>query len=288
MNTKIIILGSQGFIGTNLINYLSQFKYLILSVGKKNNFFKNKKIKHFKEDIYKSKKFYKYLDSSSIIIFLSASKFNFNDIKKFKKMINIFKNKKIKKFLFLSSASVYGNNNNIKSELVLKKPINKQGKFFVKFENTIIEALKNSKTSYTILRTFNVFGKFRKKGGMIESFIQKLLRSDNTFHAAGLHNLRSYIHVDDLCKIILKLSFKKKNLILNVCNPNYIFSLKDICIRVYKITKKNFLKVIIKKNKNIIQNSVCIPKKLLKMNILKFNNNFDLELKKIIKKYSIL
>ena len=76
---------------------------------------------------------------------------------------------------------------------------------------------------------------------MIESFIQKLLKGDNTFHASGLNNLRSYIHVNDLCKIILKLSFKK-NLILNVCNPNYIFSLKDICICVYKITKKNFLK----------------------------------------------
>ena len=287
MNTKIIILGSQGFIGTNLINHLSQLKYLILSIGKKNNFFKNKKIKHIKADIYKSKKFYKYIDSSSIIIFLSASKFNFNDIEKFKKLVNIFKNRKIKKLLFLSSASVYGNNNNIKSELVLKKPVNKQGKFFIKFENAIIESLKNSKTSYTILRTFNVFGKLRKKGGMIESFIQKLLKGDNTFHASGLNNLRSYIHVNDLCKIILKLSFKKKNLILNVCNPNYIFSLKDICICVYKITKKKFLKIIIKKNKNIIQNSVCIPKKLLKMNFFKFNKNFDLELKKIIKENSL-
>ena len=66
-----------------------------------------------------------------------------------------------------------------------------------------------------------------------------------------------------------------------MCNPNYIFSLKDICICVYKITKKKFLKIIIKKNKNIIQNSVCIPKKLLKMNFFKFNQNFDLELKKL-------
>ena len=99
MNTKIIILGSQGFIGTNLINHLSQLKYLILSIGKKNNFFKNKKIKHIKADIYKSKKFYKYIDSSSIIIFLSASKFNFNDIEKFKKLVNIFKNRKIKKII---------------------------------------------------------------------------------------------------------------------------------------------------------------------------------------------
>ena len=288
MKENFLILGSQGFIGINLIHQLLKKKIPIISIGKKKNYIKDNKIKHIKTDVYKFKNYIKFLNENSIVIFLAASKFDFNLIKKFRVLIQLFKSKKIKKLLFVSSASVYGNNQNITSEIAFKRPINKQGKFFLKLENEIISLLKSSKSNFTILRTFNVFGKNRTHKGMIENFIQRLLKNNKVFYASSLNNFRTYISVNDLIKIIYKLSKKnKKNLIINVCNPHYIYSLKDISQRVYEITKKQFVKIITKNDKNIISNSICIPKKLVNMKLLKFKNNFNLELKNIINEYSV-
>ena len=40
MKKKIFILGSQGFIGENLVNYILKKNYQIISVGKKKKFYK--------------------------------------------------------------------------------------------------------------------------------------------------------------------------------------------------------------------------------------------------------
>jgi len=288
LTRNYFIFGSQGFIGKNLIHLLIKKNISIFSLGKKKNFFKNKKVKHIKTDIYKSKKYLYLLNSNSIVVFLSASKFNNSEFKKFETLVDILKKKKIKTFLFVSSASVYGNNTNINSESILRKPINKQGNFFVKLENKIIKSFSNSDTNYVILRTFNVFGKFRNKRGMIENFIYKIINDYKTFTASGLNNLRSYITVNDLNRIIFKLSKYKKNLVINVCNPYYIFSLKYISKKITMIAKKKFDKILIKNNCNVIQDSVCSPKNLLKMNLIKFSKNFNIEIKKIIKEYKKL
>ena len=286
MKDKFLILGSQGFVGRHLVNFLLKKNFFIISIGKKKNFFKNKNLKHIKTDVYKSENYQKYLKENSILIFLSASKFHFKDVKKFKNLINIFKKKKVKRFLFLSSASVYGNNNNINSELVAKRPINKQGKFFIKFEKTIINSFKYSNINYIVLRTFNIFGNLRKKRGMIENFIYKLIHNHKNFKASGLDNLRSYISINDVIKIIFKLSTFKHNLIINLSNPYFIFSLKDISKKIYSITKKKFKRIIIRKNKSVIKNSVCKPYRLQNLHLLKFSKNFNFELSKIIKEYN--
>ena len=181
---------------------------------------------------------------------VAASKFNLNLVRKFRKLIKIFEQKKIKKFLFLSSSSIYGNNANILSEKTKKKPINNQGIFFIKLEEEILKVFKTSNTVYLILRVFNVFGKHRKKGGMIENFIEKQKKNHKFFYASDLYSIRSYIAVSDLIKIIFKLSVNyKKNLIINISNPYFVYSLKDISEKIYKITKKKFYKIICRKKK---------------------------------------
>ena len=78
LKKNFLILGSQGFIGINLIHHLLKKKIPIISIGKKKNFIKNNKIKHIKTDVYKFKNYIKFLNENSIVIFLAASKFDFN------------------------------------------------------------------------------------------------------------------------------------------------------------------------------------------------------------------
>ena len=287
MKNKFFVFGSQGFIGRHLVKYLIKKRYLTIGIARKEKIFTNKNYKHICSDVYQFKNYIKHLDKYSTIIFLAFSNFNNNEVIKFKTLMKILGKKKVKNILFLSSASVYGNNKNINSELVPTKPINNQGKYFLKIENIILNISQKNKINFLILRTFNVFGVFRKNRGMIESFIKRLIKDDKIFQASGLNNLRTYISVNDLTKIIFKLlKLKKKNLIINICNPFFVYSLKDISKKIYKITKKKFSKIVIIKNKELINYSVCTPNKLIKMNLVKFYNNFNLELKKIVLEFS--
>ena len=287
MKKNIIILGAQGFIGINLIKFLLKKNLNVIGVGNnsfKKNFLDTLNCKFISCNIFDRKLYDKYLNVNSTIIFL-ASKENKNFIVRFINLINHVKKKKIKKFIFVASASIYGNNKIIKNENTILKPINKQGNFFFKLEKIISRNLNKSEISIVILRVFNVFGPFRKKKGLIEQMITSFLK-DEKITIQGKSFLRSYIGVKDLCKTIyffIKFNYKE-NILLNIYNKKFILSFNQI----YKILKKQFTKnltINCEFNKKVITDSVCKSQKVNNVLNFKMDDNFNNEIVKLIKHY---
>ncbi len=206
---------------------------------------------------------------------------------------NLFKlaNKyKVKKFLFSSSAAVYGN---VKSKFCLehqkKYPINPYGLSKLKSENYIINNSKNTK--YCIIRIFNLFGfkeNFYKFFRYRESIYFKLLNKSKKknksltvsrfiFNSKYYTTQRDFIHVDDVANIFVKLiSMKKSNIIIN-CGTGNITSILTLIKYIETKFRVNFL-LKFKKKRLDDPFSVIASTKLFK----KYFKNY--KMKKIINK----
>ena len=144
---KILILGSEGFLGSVLVPYLIKEGNNIVGIDKcffgKNNA-KSTKFQLLKKDYNKLSK--DFLSSFEIIIDLvnisndPASELNkkftntinySNKIKLFNKIKN---SKKLSRYVYMSSCSVYGNNSSIINEKSLPKPISLYSKLCLKYE----------------------------------------------------------------------------------------------------------------------------------------------------------
>ena len=147
---KVLVTGGAGYIGSTVCNYLLDKGYEVnildnLSTGKKNNI--PKKANFFKVDIGDKKSIKKILSNNKIDIVFHFAAYvdNFESIKKPKKYyLNNFKKGKIffeaciengiKKFIYSSTAAVYGNNKKKVSENAKLKPISPYSRSKLKLE----------------------------------------------------------------------------------------------------------------------------------------------------------
>ena len=146
---NILILGSEGLLGSVLVPYLLKEKNSFITGVDKCFFGKNNKI-HSKFNFLK--KDYKLLPPSFFLKFdyiidlvnISndpASELNtkftyktnyLNKIKLYSKIKNI---KKLKKYIYMSSCSVYGNNQNLITEKSKPKPISLYSNYVLNTKN---------------------------------------------------------------------------------------------------------------------------------------------------------
>ena len=245
---NILITGGAGFIGSNLSEYLINKGYHVvvvddLSTGKLKNL-SNSKIKFYKKDILDINKinFNKKID---IIIHLAAkaeiliakdkeeiySKSNLNALQS---LLNFASQKKIKKFIFASSASIYGDTKNKKiSETYRSDPKHFYAYSKLIGEKMIINYSKINNFNYTIFRFFNVYG--IKSTAVVAKFIaQKLQNKKITIFGNGKQK-RDFLQIGDLNHAILQsIKIKKsKNQIYNLGSgkPESIINLKKIISR---------------------------------------------------------
>ena len=283
---KIIVFGGQGFVGINLINHLNKKNYQILSLGRKSklkNKNKNKNVKYHEINFYNLNKIKNIDFKNSSIVFSALSGNIKNDefINKFKNLVLYLKEKKIKRFILLSSISVYGNSNQLLKENSKVNPLDNYAKNCLAAEQ-IINKIFNEKKNYVILRIANLFGVNRKKLSVIEKIIyNNILNNKYKFYKYNV--IRSYISVNNLSQIIENV-FKTKHFgkLYLVYNPNYIYSFLDLKKIFYN--KLNFK---VKYNFNsynpIIKKSKCGSLKINK--IFKFKNNFQEEIQYLINFY---
>jgi len=260
---------------------------LAISQKIKINFFqkmKKKKIIFFENDIFDLNKI-KNLDlKDSFVIFAAISgklpygKFS----KKIFKLINFLKNKKINKFILLSSVSVYGNYSKKINESTKTKTLNNYAKNCLAAEKICFNAFNKTKINIIVLRIAQAFGQFKIKYGIVEKILKYYLKNQKyIFNNESL--IRSYISVAKVAKI-LHLLIKKKtsNDLLNISNPYYIFSFKDLINKIEKILGFN-KNIILAKQPFIIKNSICDSRKLQKKYGIKFKNHFGYEIKQVIR-----
>ena len=244
-----MVLGCSGLIGVTLTGLLNKNKTLFVSRTKPKNISKNWKKIDLDRDIKSLPK------NVEKIFFLSSPYYTKNNLKKnniyikelkwLKKIIN---NTKAKKFIYLSSSSIYLKNHKI-------------GKVKKKCE----KLLKQSNIPiFQIWRPYNLVGINRSKISdhfhnilVKEIFIKKL----NKYEFNGNENdIRGYSSVKKFCSLMLKQSNTNKSFTYNYGNPKGI-KIKEI-IKIFSyILKKKYnrsFEAIFKNphpNKNIISNN---------------------------------
>jgi len=302
--SKILVTGVAGFIGFHTTQKLIKLGYSVIGIDNINDYYsqgiKKKRLKDLKKknfffykiDISNEKKLKKIFDNHKfeIIIHLAAQagvrhalkdpeSYLDSNIKGFLNLVDNLKNNSVKKFIFASSSSVYGEGKKFpQSEKMKPKPINIYSSTKLLNEEIIRDYSNISKIKFIGLRFFTIYGSH----GRPDMFLFKLLKSifkKNSFYLNNYGNhLRDFTHVDDVKMIIKKLIDKKiktKFQIFNVCSNNPISVLKLIS-DVSKITSTNPKIVKIKRHKADVLKTHGSNIKIKKyLNIKSFRNIFE-------------
>lgn len=301
--TKILILGSEGFLGSVLTPYLlTQNKHFEIT-GVDKCFFgmnnkRNKKFKFYKKDYNQlSKKFFKEFEIIIDLVNISndpASELNkkftnqtnyTNKLKLYSKIKNL---KNISRYIYMSSCSVYGNNKNLINEKSKPKPISLYSKLCLKYEKYL---KKNKKIPFTIMRLGTLYGWSERM--RYDIAINKILR-DMIFlkkvEILGGTQLRFFCHNKFACETINKIINNKKRITLNkIYNVgNFNTNIINLSKKILKLTKVRNVSISHETNtidKRSYEVSTKSSKKINNnINFSKFTDNSIIETFKNIKK----
>ncbi len=242
--TRIIVLGSNGFLGKSLRTKLDSTKFdSKFMIHKKNHKLKNNE---FFGDILEQKSLLKNLKDNDIIVNLvgqyDKNPINFFDInlKGGLNLLEVAKSKKNIKIIFASSINVYGENcKHPSKETDNPNPITDYGKVKFLTEQLYEKYSKLYGLKITILRFSNLYGK-EKKSGLITNILSSHSKNPVTF----LHNgnqYRDFLYVDDAVNGIIQV----------IKTNSKSFEIFNISSGI-KFSPKQIVKLIEKKSKNKI------------------------------------
>jgi UDP-glucose 4-epimerase len=298
MKTKILITGVAGFIGSNLAKHFLKNKSILVygidnfSTGYKSNIPKG--VRFIKGDL-SDKKILKKLNFKCDYIFHFAGQSSgeksfedpLTDIKNNSlTTINILdyaKKTNIKKIIYASSMSVYGDSKkgyfNENSKLKPKS-------YYGISKKTSEEYLKLSskKVPYIILRLFNIYGSGQDlknlKQGMISIYLSQATRTKKIIIKGPLGRFRDFVIINDLCLICEEIINKKNinNKVINIGTGRKT-TVKKIISIIQKYSGKK--KIVLKKNTPGDQYGVYANNYLMKKYFkTKLSINLDQEIKK--------
>jgi UDP-glucuronate 4-epimerase len=244
----ILITGCAGFIGYHLSLRLLKKNKKILGIDNLNSYYdrnlkidrlkqlkKFKNFKFFNLDLIDYKKTYKIVKNKlfSTVVhlaaqpgvrysFLNPSLTLYNNLNSFNNVIEISRLKNIKKFIYASSSSVYGDVKKIpfnENDMSIK-PISIYGAS--KLTNEIIASAysKNYKLNCFGLRFFTVYGPYGRPDMAYYSFALKNLRNQKIELYNNANMFRDFTYVDDVVSAIIKIINLK-----NTSNSNQIFNI---------------------------------------------------------------
>ena len=233
---NILLTGGAGYIGSHVANYLLDKGSKVTIIDNLSTGYKNlipKKSKFFKCDIADTKKVTEIIKNNNFDVVMhfagvirvdesikNPKKYYFINYKKGKIFLNTCFDNNLKKVIFSSTASVYGNSKKNKvSETNKLKPLNPYAKSKLKIEKYLIKSSKYKKFKYIILRYFNVAGADKKlRTGLISKVSTHLIKvasevatnkrdsltiNGDDYDTPDGTTIRDYIHVSDLADIHL-------------------------------------------------------------------------------------
>jgi UDP-glucuronate 4-epimerase len=310
---KILVTGSCGFIGYHIVKKLLFEKFLVVGIDNMNNYYSVKIKKARLKDIVSNKNFsfinsdisnYEKLDKIfkknkfDIIINLAAQagvnysmtnpeKYLRSNILGFFNICKLSNKNGIKKIIYASSSSVYGDNKKLPvKENYYLNPLNYYAITKVNNEQTAKFFSEITKIKFIGLRFFSIYGSF----GRPDMLIYKILNCVKNVTSFNLNNYgrhtRDFTYIDDVSNIIYKLlmkDLKSSNIIFNICNSMSVSLNKFIKI----LNKNGIYPKTIKRGfqKGDIKDSLGSNMKLKKLlNTINFTK-FDIGLKKTLDWY---
>ena len=274
---NILLTGGAGYIGSHVANLLIDKNHdvtIIDSLITGNKTLINPKAKFINCDIAETKNISKVLINNKFDIVMhfaglirvdesvkEPKKYNEFNFEKAKIFLNTCFKYGLKKVIFSSTASVYGNPKilNVLEEDDLK-PLNPYAKTKLKLENYLINKSKSDKIKYIILRYFNVAGADEKlRSGLISKNSTHLIKiasevavnkrneiiiNGDDYNTRDGTAVRDYIHVSDLADIhLISAEYLIKNKKSNIFNCGYGkgFSVKEV-LKTYNEILDNKIK----------------------------------------------
>ena len=233
---KILITGVAGFIGYSLAEQLLNKGFKVYGVDNFDNYYsiifkklrirelkKNKKFVFKKIDITNNIKLNSYLSKINfdyVFHFAAQAGVRYSLIKPHKyiqtnivgffNMMEIFKNKKIKRFFYASSSSVYGDSD--KFPLKENEKINPKNiyGFSKKLNESIAEFYsKQHSMNLTGLRFFTVYGEWGRPDMFLFKLFKAIKRKNQFYLNNHGNHKRDFTYIKDLVDILSKLMSKK-------------------------------------------------------------------------------
>jgi UDP-glucose 4-epimerase len=303
MSIRVLISGGAGYIGSILSQSLHDRKINFAVIDDLSNSslkFIGKNFIFYKGNINNTsilKKIFEEFRPTHIVHLAASIDVNESEIKKkkyynnnvisSKKFINFFIKKKIKNFIFSSTAAVYNCNPDKKREKYKQIPANYYGYTKLLIEKFLLKKEIENRLNIKILRFFNVVGADRKlRAGNISKKSKHLFNSlsksvflKKIFNVNGKNYntkdgtcIRDFIDVNDLVKIIFFfIKNKNKHQIFNI-GTNKGYSVLDVLKSFENVLK---IRIPYKYSKNRIGDAphlVCDNRLLCSVLKIKFNN----------------
>ena len=229
---RIVILGSRGFIGSSVLNYLEEKHIPSLPISRKDiNLLSKKESKKLKRILRKS-------DALIITSSIAPCK-TIEDLKKnITMMENICENIKTntpQHIIYISSDAVYSDSRKPLKENSCANPNSLHGIMHLTRELILQNSVN---TSLCLLRPTLIYGANDTHNGYGPNLFRNTLLEGKTIKLFGNgEELRDHVYIDDVVKIIISCTEKKANGILNIATGN-VTSFYKIARMVMKDFKK--------------------------------------------------
>jgi nucleoside-diphosphate-sugar epimerase len=267
MKKSILIIGSGGFFGNSILDYLNKKKILkkkinkiiLVSRSKKNQIplglKKNYKVIQIKKDISKAKR----IIFADYVIYCAISKNYADDYKSVKNYFRLAKKyHKNSSIVYTSSGAVYGKQlksnfrindlQKIESKKFFSSSKKKYALLKIKNEK-IFKDLSDENIKVCVARCFAFVGKHLplNTNYVVGNFIKSILENKSIEVESKIKVSRTYMHAQDLAECLIKLAFENSTnfTTYNIGSDNII----DIHSLAKKLSKKY-------KIKNINQKSI--------------------------------
>ena len=314
MKNRILISGVAGFIGFSLAKNLLDKKIKVYGIDNFDEYYstslKKLRIKLLKQ--YKNFYFSKIDFTKKILLEKYFKKNNFNYVVHlgaqagvryslvnpekyfstnfigFNNIIELSIKKKVKKFLYASSSSVYGEQKKFPvNENMELNPKNIYARTKKLNEEIAFDVNRLSKISMIGMRFFTVYGEWGRPDMFIFKFLKALCKNKKMKVFNKGNHLRDFTYINDVTKIIIKLIYKKednKHHIFNICS-NKPVHLKKLINMMDFLTKKKTSLIMTKFQKTDVLKTHGDNKKIRKFLNLKKFTNINIGLKKTIDWY---
>ena len=266
----ISITGGTGFIGSRLIEILSQVGNYKIRILTRNKNFKISKIKIFYADLtdHQNESIIKdFVSGADVLIHLASelhdeTKMNNLHIEGTKKLLKLCDGK-VKKWINLSSTGVYGEK---PSGLVDQFTIENPNNLYEKTKLMSDQLLINSNIHSTIIRPSIVFGKKMKTESFFQMF--QMIKKKHFFYL-NKNAILNFVHIDDLIAAIIKL--------INTDVPNHRKYILSQHINIKELAKA------ISNGMGIEEPKITLPEKPIRLlvRILENFSKFPLTTKRI-------
>ena len=266
---KILITGAAGFIGFNLANFLlNKSNHIITGIYNLNDYYsvilknrilaflkKSKKFNFLKIDIKNKKNVEKIFKKNQFdIVFNLAAQagvrysidnpaaFVDNNILGFYNILDASIKFKVKKLLYASSSSVYGDS----KSFPLKENQKIDPKNIYGLSKKINEEISQVASLYNDiqligLRFFTVYGEWGRPDMFMMKYLKSSFYKNNKFYLNNFgKHVRDWTYVKDICQILnllIKINSKKKHVVYNICS-NKPVKLMSIISKIDVLTKK--------------------------------------------------